>query len=156
MWFNLRWYAGWMFFLTWYKLLIFNVDAHYLWVSFVNVVYLSLYICTPGYCVVCGTIDDRWVHQYSQSALVSFQHATIIVDVIIWLCTLSPAGLDVVKEHILEMACIITDEDLNIVAEVHNELSSSTSTEVMVEGRKWRCIHVDQHVDWWDSWKHVW
>ena len=36
---------------------------------------------------------------------------------------LSPAGLDVVKEHILEMACIITDEGLNIVAEVHNELS---------------------------------
>ena len=36
---------------------------------------------------------------------------------------LSPAGLDVVKEHILEMACIITDEDLNIVAEVHNVLS---------------------------------
>lgn len=30
----------------------------------------------------------------------------------------SLAGLDVTKDHILEMACIITDENLNIVAEV--------------------------------------
>ena len=27
-------------------------------------------------------------------------------------------GLDVSKDHILEMACIITDGDLNIIAEV--------------------------------------
>ncbi len=27
-------------------------------------------------------------------------------------------GLDVEKEHIIEMACLITDKDLNIVAEV--------------------------------------
>ena len=26
----------------------------------------------------------------------------------------------------------------------------------VVEGRKRRCIHIDQHVDCWDSWKHVW
>jgi oligoribonuclease (3'-5' exoribonuclease) len=28
------------------------------------------------------------------------------------------SGLDIEKEHILEMACLVTDTDLNIVAEV--------------------------------------
>ena len=27
-------------------------------------------------------------------------------------------GLDVKKEHIIEMACLVTDQDLNIIAEV--------------------------------------
>jgi len=33
--------------------------------------------------------------------------------------SMSPAGLSVDRDHIMEMACIITDRDLNIVAEVH-------------------------------------
>ena len=32
------------------------------------------------------------------------------------------SGLDIEKEHILEMACLITDEDLNIIAEVQLQL----------------------------------
>ncbi|XP_052281400.1 oligoribonuclease, mitochondrial-like isoform X2 [Dreissena polymorpha] len=32
-------------------------------------------------------------------------------------CTLQMSGLDLDKDHILEMACIVTDKDLNIVAE---------------------------------------
>ena len=28
------------------------------------------------------------------------------------------SGLDIDKEHILEMACLVTDTDLNVVAEV--------------------------------------
>ena len=28
------------------------------------------------------------------------------------------SGLDIEKEHILEMACLVTDADLNIIAEV--------------------------------------
>ena len=30
------------------------------------------------------------------------------------------AGLDVNRHHILEIACIITDKELNVVAEVHS------------------------------------
>ena len=44
----------------------------------------------------------------------------------------SLAGLDVTKDHILEMACIITDENLNIVAEVHIKLNN-TCTEVVMD-----------------------
>ena len=44
----------------------------------------------------------------------------------------SLAGLDVTKDHILEMACIITDENLNLVAEVHNE-PNNTCTEVVMD-----------------------
>ena len=29
------------------------------------------------------------------------------------------AGLDVNRDHILEMACIVTDKELNVIAEVH-------------------------------------
>ena len=39
----------------------------------------------------------------------------------VWLCHIfdpSPVGLNVETCHIIEMACLITDENLNIVAEV--------------------------------------
>ena len=32
------------------------------------------------------------------------------------------SGLDVNTDHILEMACVITDENLQVVSEVKNEL----------------------------------
>ncbi|KAK3602514.1 hypothetical protein CHS0354_029329 [Potamilus streckersoni] len=44
------------------------------------------------------------------------RYETDMKDRIIWV-DLEMSGLDIDKEHILEMACLVTDKDLNIIAE---------------------------------------
>ena len=43
---------------------------------------------------------------------------TLYSQVLIYIIIYSPTGLDVEVDTILEMACIVTDTNLNIVAEV--------------------------------------
>ena len=69
----------------------------------------------------CNSIHSLPLSHFNMQLLLLMWY--LVPYLTVYTIHLSPAGLDVVKEHILEMACIITDEDLNIVAEVHNELS---------------------------------
>ncbi len=58
---------------------------------------------------------------------------------IVWV-DLEMSGLNIDKEHILEMACLITDQDLNIVAE-GPELIIHQSEEVLAGMDEWCTKH---------------
>ena len=52
------------------------------------------------------------------------------------------AGLDVDKDHILEMACLITDGDMNIVAEV-----GIIKRTYIITGTPYRAVHEQCLID---------
>ena len=54
--------------------------------------------------------------KYSRKSKVKMADTLSNFDHIVWV-DLEMSGLNIDKEHILEMACLITDKDLNIVAE---------------------------------------
>lgn len=66
-----------------------------------------------------------WFHEEYKSALV-FLHPMLVKYLWEWdwisnpmsLTQLQMTGLDIERDQIIEMACIITDSDLNILAEV--------------------------------------
>lgn len=52
-------------------------------------------------------------------------HIWVFLVIVFYFYSLKMTGLDVEKDQIIEMACIITDSDLNIIAEVIQTISAS-------------------------------
>lgn len=70
--------------------------------------------CIPKNCLTVSSFHNLKLSTYCKTMA-----DTRSSDYLVWV-DLEMTGLDLSKDHIIEMACIITDKDLNVVAEVRS------------------------------------